>query len=81
MSAILTSESLTNNYEARIKLIADRGAVAIVSPLLNETISPDDASRMRKSFYSKFGLKGDKQPVAVMPRGVNVSQIGMNAGE
>ena len=81
MSAILTSESLTNNYEARIKLIADRGAVAIVSPLLNETISPDDAARMRKSFYSKFGLKGDKQPVAVMPRGVNVNQIGMNAGE
>ncbi len=82
MSAILTSDSLRNNYEARIKLISDRGAVAIVSPSgQDETIDPDAATDMQNSFYNKFGLKGDKQPVAVLPRGVNVNQIGMNATE
>jgi len=81
MSAILTSDSLTNNYEARIKLLRDRGAVAIVSPLQDQTISKEDATKMQKSFYQKFGLTGNKQPVAVLPRGVNVNQIGMNAGE
>ena len=82
LSAINTSDSLRLNYEAKIKMLADRGAVGIISPKhQNESISADDAKRMRQKFYSNNGIVGQKDPYLISPRSIEFAGTSMNAGE
>ena len=82
MSAIMTSDSLRNNYEARIKLLKDRGSVGIISPRdNNSTITPDAAESMRAKYYQQNGITGNKFPFLISPRSLDFTSTTMNAGE
>lgn len=82
MTAILTSDSLRYNYEARIKLLRDRGAVGIVSPdVAGSNISQDDADKMRNKFFKENGLTGRKFPFLISPRPLKFTPTSFNAGE
>ena len=81
MSAIMTSDSLRYNYEARIKMLQDRGAVGILSPSGEQTIGPKDAELMREAFYKNTGVTGDKFPFLIGSREMNFTSTSMNADE
>jgi len=82
MTAIMPNESLRLGYQARIKLLKDRGALGIISPANNEaTITPDEAKIMRERFYQNNGLTGDKYPYQIGSRALNFTSTSMNAQE
>ena len=82
MSAILTSDSLRYNYEARIKMLSDRGAVGLLTPKgdLN-VISAEDAQEMREAFYKKNGITGNKFPFHIGGIPMDYTATSMNASE
>ena len=82
MSAILTSDSLRNNYEARIKLLKDRGATGIIAPTNDQyTLGDAQAKAMRKKFYETTGMTGDKFPFLISPIPTSFTSTSMNADE
>lgn len=82
MSAIMTSDSLRNNYHARIKLLKDRGAVGLITPSdPNTTLTKDEANRLREQFYEGSGLTGNKYPFHIGGRSMNYTSTSMNASE
>ena len=82
MSAILTSDSLKYNYEARIKMLKDRGAVGIISPKNEQyTITPQDADNMRRKWYANQGMTGVKYPFDITGTPTEFTSTSMNAAE
>lgn len=82
MTGILTSRSLRNNYDARIKLLADSGARVIISPAnQNATLTPQEAKELRKSYAENMGMIGNKTPSWVTSRAVDVQNVSLNSQE
>lgn len=82
MAAILTSDNLRANYEARLALLNDRGSVGIISPNENgAVISAQDAKSMREKYYQENGITKGRFPYMISPRGLNFTSTSMNAGE
>jgi HK97 family phage portal protein len=82
MSAILTSDTLRFNYEARLKSLKDRGASYIISPSGQEdTLTPEQAQQMREKYHSENGITGNKFPGLISPRSLSVANTSLNIGE
>lgn len=82
LSAILTSESLRANYEARVKIYRDRGALGIIAPTTTElAITKEDAEKMEHQFYQETGITGRKSPIRVSRAPLSYTQIGFNVDE
>ncbi len=81
-SAIMASESLRYNYEARVKIYKDRGALGVLSP--NDptvTITKEQSEEVKRQYYKEHGLSGGKVPFMISSRSLNYTQIGLNVDE
>lgn len=82
MSALMSSDTLRANYEARLKSLIDRGAMYIISPSdQGSTLTPTEAKQMRQKYHEENGITGNKFPGLISPRGLNVSSTSLNIGE
>lgn len=82
LSAILTSESLKYNYQARVKIYKDRGALGVISPA-NEigAIDKDAADQMRNQYYQENGITAGKAPFLVSAAPLQYTSIGLSVND
>ncbi len=79
LSAILTSDSLRYNYEARVVLYKNRGALGVVGPAdPNTAITKEQADNLRSQWNSETGITGNKAPIRVSQAAINYTNIGMD---
>ena len=78
MAAIMTSESLRYNYEERIKIYKDRGAVGIISPTGDVAVDAEEAKTLRRNFNEETGITGEKMPIRVSTAPMTYTQIGFD---
>jgi hypothetical protein len=65
-SAILTSDSLRYNYEAKVKMYKDRGALGLIFPKESGAVmSKEAADKMRATYYTSNGITGGKSPFLI----------------
>lgn len=82
LSAILTSESLRYNYEARVKIYKDRGALGIVSPSdPNVALQPEQADYLRAQWANETGITGNKAPIRVSQAAMTYTSIGFSVSD
>ena len=82
VSAILTSESLRYNYEARVKIYRDRGALGVLAPKDSAVaLNKEQADIVRDQYYEENGITGNKAPFMVAPRALSYTSIGFNVDE
>jgi len=78
--AIMTAKSLRYNYEARVKLYRDGGAVGIISSKDKELpMTPQDIKEMEHYLMSKNGMTGDQSPVAVSKSPIEYKETTLDA--
>lgn len=81
-SAIMASESLRYNYEARVKIYKDRGALGVLSPKdPTAALNKETADKLKKQYYRENGITKGKAPFLVGSRSLEYTQIGMNVGD
>lgn len=79
LSAILTSDSLRYNYEARVVLYKNRGALGVVGPAdPNTAITKEQADSLRAQWNNETGITGNKAPIRVSQSAINYTNIGMD---
>lgn len=82
LSAILTSKSLKYNYEARVKIYKDRGALGIISPSdANAAIDKEKADQMRSQYFQETGITSGKAPFLVSAAPLTYTNIGASISE
>lgn len=82
LSAILATESLRYNYEARVKIYKDRGALGVLSPKDSMTsLNKEQADNMREQYYKENGITGNKAPFFISQRALEYKSIGFNIDE
>ena len=82
MSAILTSQSLRANYEARVKIYKDRGALGIISPSdTMVSIDKEASKKLKEQYLQNTGITGDKVPFLATSIPVSYTQIGFNVDD
>ena len=63
MSAVLASKSLKYNYEAKVKLYQDRGALGLIFPKDSNAILDKTASdKLKTAYQTNAGIIGTKSP-------------------
>lgn len=79
MSAIMTSKSLSYNYEARVKIYKDRGAIGLIAPSdPNASVTKEQAEQVRNEFNEETGITGNKKPIRVSRAAMQYTSIGFN---
>jgi phage portal protein BeeE len=81
-----TGKELQAITEAGIKTIEDRGSMGLIFPESNGAFAEGDDETIRKAFYEKIGITGDKFPFLITSRplqyvatGMNVQELGLDA--
>jgi len=80
MSAIAASDSLRYNYEAKVKLYKDRGALGIISPREGASLQTKTAAdKIRSAYYSQNGITTGKDPFLFTTSAVDYVPITFDA--
>lgn len=78
IAAIMTSKSLRYNYEARVKMYRDRGAMGIIAPTDPAGITKEQAEYVRNQWRNETGITGNKEVVRVSQAPMTYTNIGLN---
>jgi len=81
-----TGKELQAISEAGIKTIEDRGSMGLIFPESNGALADPDIAALKKAYYEKIGITGDKMPFLITNRplqyvstGMNVQELGLDA--
>jgi len=83
-SLLNSGKALQAIYESAIKTLADRGALGLITPSVNDNgimLEPTEQKALKEAWAKKYGITGDKSPVVIANMPLTYTPVAMNLQE